>query len=529
MQPRPFSPIPLPVPRSWTRLCGSAAIFLDWAAPLVALAGVIALAAIHIGDRFESPFVSSVWMAYADSLSEGVFYPPFFDGQRYGGTRYLPLSFLYNQPFFELGPTPIVGLKVASFAAMAAVALLLGSLLRDLGLSTRLSLLVTAAAILSGPAINAILTPHRGDAFPVALQLGALFAVRRGPTARAVAWSGAFCALAVLAKSTAGWSAVSVGLWLILVAPRRLPILAGSFALILVLGVVGCEALSEGRMLENLVTLSTGEMTLSRAMSGPLRLVAMLLKYPVFVLTFPLAIAALLDALAKATIGLAELAFASSLGLLLVMLSDPGVHDNHLIDLSVTGGLAIGSLLARQQSSRSALTDVGIRTVLIAAVSVAFLEDVRIHLRDAIRGERPPQIATLIREHIPAGSSVLTEDPLIELQMGVKPVVRDAYMFLRLAQKRPDLTRPLVERVEAREFDRILLLVDAAEGLSNGWYSHMQFGPELIGAVVETYEPVAVAAGFHVYVPREVAHSVDETETLEPGSDSAVTTDHRSP
>ncbi|HYH27352.1 MAG TPA: hypothetical protein VEA19_01085, partial [Actinomycetota bacterium] len=98
--------------------------------------------------------------------------------------------------------------------------------------------------------------------------------------------------------------------------------------------------------------------------------------------------------------------------------------------------------------------------------------------------------------------SVLSEDPGIVLERGQSPVVLDPFMFLRLGEKRPRLVSDLVERIEEREFDRIVLLYRPDTAYGEWWYSAYNFGPETADAIVDSYQPVGRIGTYYVYGPR---------------------------
>src|SRR5947209_7532536 len=52
------------------------------------------LALVHRNDRFQINFVSGVYATLAADLNAGTFYRELYDGEHFGGTRYMPLSFV---------------------------------------------------------------------------------------------------------------------------------------------------------------------------------------------------------------------------------------------------------------------------------------------------------------------------------------------------------------------------------------------------------------------------------------------------
>jgi hypothetical protein len=62
----------------------------------VTIAGWLFLALSHLRDRYGVLHVQGAWMNLAKYANERVLYPRLFDGQHYGGTRWMPLPILLN-------------------------------------------------------------------------------------------------------------------------------------------------------------------------------------------------------------------------------------------------------------------------------------------------------------------------------------------------------------------------------------------------------------------------------------------------
>ena len=106
---------------------------------LAATVSVMGVGFAHLADRFRVDHVAGAWMALTHYAQDGIFYPPLFDGERFGGTRFMPLSLLVNLAFAVVGNDLIVSGKMAS-----AVSALL--------------LLVTAARVFSSVRAGAAMT-----------------------------------------------------------------------------------------------------------------------------------------------------------------------------------------------------------------------------------------------------------------------------------------------------------------------------------------------------------------------------------
>jgi hypothetical protein len=123
-------------------------------------------------------------------------------------------------------------------------------------------------------------------------------------------------------------------------------------------------------------------------------------------------------------------------------------------------------------------------------------------LKEAIgiaRGADSPYDPDPLREHLTAGMTILSEDPGVAALRGETPVVFDPFMIRRIADRKPELVDDLVRRIEAQEFDRLVLVVP----LENDeiWWRDYHFGEELVSAMRASYAVEATVAGYHLYRP----------------------------
>src|SRR6187551_2812517 len=103
---------------------------------LVATLAILAwlfLAFTHLHDRFNVDHVSGTLLALTDRAREGVLYPPFFDGQTYGGTRTMPLPILLYAAATTMGSDILAPAKLVDLLASAALVALLIVVLRHRG------------------------------------------------------------------------------------------------------------------------------------------------------------------------------------------------------------------------------------------------------------------------------------------------------------------------------------------------------------------------------------------------------------
>jgi hypothetical protein len=103
-------------------------------------------------------------------------------------------------------------------------------------------------------------------------------------------------------------------------------------------------------------------------------------------------------------------------------------------------------------------------------------------------------------------TSILSEDAYVPVSLGQTPVVLDAFMLLRLGEKDPGAIADLIRRIEAQEFD-LVVLVEPLEPLGRSWWSEEDFGPDVVEAISEAYVFGGRTQGYYVYRPRASAEA----------------------
>jgi hypothetical protein len=197
-----------------------------------------------------------------------------------------------------------------------------------------------------------------------------------------------------------------------------------------------------------------------------------------------------------------------TLPFLLVVFADRGSDYNHLLDLVVLAVPVIGclwsslpGLTADLTGARVALTS-AIVWVLFAGWTGAMergLREVVFH-RDELSRRYPvrPLVGILPKE-----GSVFSEDPWIDVARARRPVAQDPFALALLSSKYPEVTAPLVKRLEQGDFTRVVLLrrLDRATGDDwHEWYER-HLGPAIVQAIADHYQLVAQAEGYFVYAP----------------------------
>ncbi len=475
---------------------------------LLGMSGLILLswlvkAIAHADDGYAVDHVSGSWMALAAYANGGTLYPPLYDGHTFGGTRFMPVPILLQAGAARVSGEYLVSAKILSYLLAAALLVLTFVLLRR-RCPTPVALLLSSTILVTGTGLTAA-TSVRNDAMPVVLQLGAVALVARSSARASIVAAAMLCAIAVVCKLSAVWAPLAIGIWLLQRDRRRLAEFAGVFVVVLSVALGAFQALSSGRMTENVLALSvatTGRFGSLHEEIARLRLIGKEGLGPLAVLLV-LAIIGTLVAARRRQLTLYHIAFACALLVTAIVLVDPGAFINHLIDAQVLSLMVIGELW-RRTSPRSgglSLVPAVIVAVLLAGSVAAYRQNVEIGsdvgalLHGAESRDRVPRLGGSVS----ADESILSEDPFIPVSRGERPVVLDPFMLVSIAKRHPRWRRDLVRRIESAEFDKIILLyIPESAPL---WYSRRHFGEEIIRAVERRYFPAEHVGGYWIYVP----------------------------
>lgn len=477
---------------------------------LAALSAALALAtALRLPAAWESGnalnHVSGVWLALADDLAHGTLYRPLHDpALGWGGTRYFPLGFALQAALLRTGVPLLTAAAAASLAAGLAAVLGVFALLRAIG--GRGTLAAAAAPLaLAGFAGQHALASARGDLLPVALSALALAAIARGTGRGRTLAAAAMLTLAFAAKPTALTSAAAAVAFLALRGARRGA--AGLAALVTAgaAGVVaGTDALSGGRFVEGLRAVAAGGAAPRTALRAPLRLAEELAIGDPAGLVLAVAAAAALAAWARTLARdarwgrddprlLPALWLAASWIGALAVLATPGTGVNHLVELEVASATLLGAGMARGAGRR--LAGSGAAAAALAGLAIALA---------LWRADRSSSRLAELREVVralPAGP-VLSEDPLVPLLAGERPLLLDPFTIRLTTARRPELRAALVEALRRGAFPAIVLLQDLDARASDAWYAEGNFGSTLAGEIRRRYRRSAAIGRYHVYVPR---------------------------
>jgi hypothetical protein len=478
---------------------------------LVALGGLILaswtfLAAIHLRDRYAVGHGQGVWMALAQHLNRQGLYPELYDGHAYGGSRYMPLTIVLHAALARVTGEYLVSGKLLGFVVTLLLVILVFLVLRSMACPPPVAIALSASVVGSHAGLLAG-TTIGGDPLPVLLQVAAVALVARSTRTSASVWAAALAACAVLAKSSALWAPAAIVAWLAAVDRRRLPAFAVAFPT-LTLALLGLANLaSQGRLLENLVGLSgAGIQGSATLLSSPFRLLGDVVRLePGTWALLPLAVLGALFARGADDISIYHLGLAAAGCILLVVYADIGTGPNQLLDLVVLTVLCVGQLAGRTAPTGG--QGAGVAAIIALTLVVTSLSALTVTLRpllqDAIRTVstgRSSYPSDPLAGKVTAGTKVLSEDPYVLVRLDREPIIYDPFMLPRIERQNPAAVRELARRIDAQEFDLVVLVVPL-EPTSNPWWRDYHLGQTVVAALDRAYQFAERVDGYYLYRP----------------------------
>lgn len=453
---------------------------------LCIIAGALLIVLVFVDDRYGVGHVPGTWMALAAETLEGRFYPPLAEDGYFAGTRYMPIPIVALAGAAAVTGEVLVSSKTLAALTTASLLIVLWLVLRRVVQCSRpVSLALTASVLAAPPGLLAA-SSYRGDALPVALQLGALGLVASSPPI-AVGAAGVLAGLAFLSKLSALWALAAGAVWLAIYDRRKLSVFVGSAVATVIVGLAASEAMSGGRMSQNLVELSLGtgtDQTISplSAISATVHLVPWTTW-----LVSALAGTSIVLAIRARTFSVFQLALVVEVAILVFLFTDLGSDFNHLIDVTVLVAVVAGELARRVASARR-WTRPAFGLVLAAALAVGLIASMRTDVVEAARtaiGE-PRRSAVRMDELAPfVRGNVLSEHPGIEAELGRRPRVLDPFMLIRIASIEGTAVQALERRIREGYFESVLLLLPLDEYPER--YRRTAFGQGISAAIASRY------------------------------------------
>jgi hypothetical protein len=467
------------------------------------LASWIFLAVAHADDRYRLDHVSGARIALARSAQEGVLYPELFDGERYGGTRFMPIPFVVHGLVAGITDEYLLSGKLLAYAATLGLLATMVVALRRVRCPTPLQILLPALVLTTPTALSASMN-LRADVLPLVLQLLAVVLVSGGERTSVVIVAGVLAALALFTKTTALWAPLAIVVWLLFRGRGRLGWFIASYVGSSVALLLAFIVASDGRIVENVLGLAASGVDAESIVLAPYRLIHLLVSdaTPAWAI-LPLAGVVVW----LASIYVVCLAFA--LLVLLVVLTDVGTGWNQLIDLVVLGAIVTGELAGRVDaptrtedgSHRLGAMIVGLALLWISTVGlvVTLVPDVRATIGGELDSRAIP-----LEGLADADTAILSEDPYVPVSLGQAPVVLDPFMLLRLGRDRPEDVQELIARIRSQEFE-LVVLVEPLEPLDRSWWDEEHFGSDVVGAIDRAYRFAGRVEGYYLYEPRNEA------------------------
>jgi hypothetical protein len=503
-----------------TQLPSRAGILISGLLILISLSAFAAwglIASAYVDDRYLPKYVAAgARMALARYVNHGVLYPPLYDGDVYGGTRFMPLPILLHAAVARFTGEYLLSWNLLNYLMLAAVLIVVFMLLRRLRCPLPLSLILTACLLVTDPGFDASFL-MLGDTLPALFQLVAIATVAEQVGGRRVVVGAALSALAFASKLSAVWGPISIVLWLFAYSRRRLALFCGTYLAFVSGLMIAFHLASRGQIFTNVFGLSVaGVGGVSAAIDSPTRLLRILfLEAPALWMLLPVAVLAAVAAIGQKDVSIYEIAFLCQLPILLVVFTDIGVGNNQLLDLAVLSVLVIGrgaanvsraAIGAEASPARSRPLGivpgiVGLMLVWVTATAlVVLIPDVRtafgsITNRGAAASKGP------LEGWATPDMDILSEDPYIPVARDQTPVVLDPFMLPRVARREPGAVDDLVRRIEAQEFDLVVLIFPLEE---KGWWANFHFGGRVIDAVGRAYVFAGQAEGYYIYRPSDI-------------------------
>ena len=506
------------------RTPGRATRALAAGAVAIAVASFLTYSIIAVGfGDFDS--TSGVFLALGHDTNAGHFYRPLISDLGYGGTRYFPLFFVLIAGFLGAG----AGILTAGWltSAFSAIVLLTGMyrLLRRLDGPKWMAALFAAASI-APYFVQQTLVEVRADVLAAALNIWGLAyilpawridstgAEYTGPWRAVIAFT-----MAMAVKVTS----LAIPLVLIFAAftARRKPLaVAVAWRLAAAVGVFFAIviAVSNGRALESWrAVMSAGASPLQMIKSMLAGDFLVLAGYSHLLLTlFVITAAAILAALwwssrhelrpdAARSLLVPTALFLGASATAIVLLSSPGtVASNHIIEW-VEIVLVSLAIIACTQRPLTKVLVVAVAALTVWA-SVQDLRQAKYLWETRADAAAKAEIQRFIGEVAAAPGPVLSESAVWPLVAGKELYATDVFALRVVMQRRADIQRDLLDKLDRRFFPFVILKVDPTTEDGRGFYTNQNFGWPVIEKMLERYRLVShPRADVYVYGPRSAA------------------------
>jgi hypothetical protein len=485
---------------------------------LLVIGSWLLLVGVHIDDRYlvhRTEHVTdelqggnpSVWMALARDTNAGRSYPIPYDGHVYAGTRYAPLVIYLWAGMARVTGEYLMSGKIITIVIAVLLLALVFRVIERLSRSRLAALALTSTVLVTIPGLVATAGTPRGDALALLLQLSAVTLLARSTRLPSCLGGAALCACAIASKISGAWAVMAIIVWLFGRDRRMLPVFLGAFSGFSLVAFLFFQVATGGRMYANFRLLLFADVGGGSALLAPLRLVELLGRAaPATSLLVPFALLGLGLAVAGRSTTIYHVSLICSLVVLTVVLADGGAQGNHLIDVVVLVPIVVAPLWTPgvQRSALYSLTSLAVGLSTLWGLALSYGLYLQHDVRDAAaqlvgkRGADAYRPAPL-GAYVGPTDRLLSEDPYIPVSMAARPVVLDPFMVAVYERIRPDWVVDLERRVDAREFDKVVLAqrVETVEPVNR----QIVFGEKVLSAICRSYRFEAEVLGYWIYVP----------------------------
>lgn len=434
---------------------------LLWMTGGIALCSSLFLMIWFWRDAIPSGTTSGVWAALANDFKEGVLYRPVFDESGYGGTRYMPLFFVLYGSLISIFHDPVTAGLSLSLATLIFLDLGIYFLLRETGSKKAIAVpltFLTHASI----AFQLLTLETRSDFLAVGLNVwGIIFALKylRTRSWGILTLSVCFFSGAILTKFTTIGGLAVVALTFLLQKKRSASLyLIGLTTLSTLALVWGINEFSQGKALASFQACILGGTHFGYALNAPVWFLTVIIRDPFFFVLFCLAVYLATRIKSQHWKSFVPLYFGFTLVSTIAIFASPGTDSNHLIDLLVAGILVLAFQFQKEEPFSKAVN--GCFLFLIVGILFMWIPGT-ISIKERIESAGKPTRVTVraIADELgPNTKNLLSENPLIPLLAGQRPIVMDAFSLRIIAQKSPAIQADFTRKIEDHFFDAIVLL-----------------------------------------------------------------------
>ena len=412
-------------------------------------------------EAIPSGTTSGVWAALANDFAEGIFYRPVFDESGYGGTRYMPLFFVLYGSLIAIFHDPVTAGLSLSLATLLFLDLGIYFLLRETGtprtIAVPLTFLVHASI-----ALQLLTLETRSDFLAAGMNVwGILFALKhlRTNSRGVLTLSACFFLGAVFTKFTSfGGLAVVIVTFLIRKKRASAVYLTGLTALSTLALLWGINTLSQSKALASFQACVLGGINFDYALKTPLWFLSVIIQDPFLFALLCLAIYLMMRAKTPQWKSFVPLYFGFTLISTLAIFSSPGTDHNHLIDLLIACILVLAFQFQKDEKFTAAYN----LCFIVIIVGILFMWipgtiSIKDHVEPIGRPTRDT-IRSIAKELDPKTKNILSENPMVPLLMGQRPIVMDAFSLGVIAQKSKAVREDFTRKIENQFFEAIVLL-----------------------------------------------------------------------